>query len=259
MKTLLVALLSIGWVLSPAYAEQPAIVGEAYRLDSGELWYREKHYFRQGGLEHEVKYVDADGQPVARKLIDYRSGLTSPGFSQQGSSYSDYYAASWQSPEQLLLQYREPSSDMQQGVVEVRQPLVVDAGFDHFIRQHWEALVAGEKLTFNFAAPSRQQLVKLFVARMDCDLADANTVCFRATLDNLILRWFVTPIEVVYAADSRLLQRYVGLANIADEQGVNHKVDIRYQYPAASECDDCAAPSSQTVWRQPALPERLIL
>ena len=138
---------------------------------------------------------------------------------------------------------------MQQAPVAVEQPLVVDAGFDHFIRDHWEALMAGEQLQFNFAVPSRQQLVSLFVVRNRCEYAGEGEVCFKATLNNIILRWFVTPIKVVYNQQTRLLQRYVGLANIADESGTNHKVDIRYQYPA-SRCEDCADQPSRTVLRE---------
>ena len=46
------------------------------------------------------------------------------------------------------------------------EALVADAGFDEFVRQHWDALMAGEAVPLHFAVPSRLESLGFRIRRV---------------------------------------------------------------------------------------------
>ena len=217
---------------------KPDVIGEAFAMDgsvdekSGEqLLYRELHYYSDDGLKHDVVYQLPDGAELAKKTVDYQFGLTTPQFQQTNNLNGEFIAVDWQS-DRLLMQYRELTGDETQvQLVSPRDALVIAAGFDHFIRENWQALMDDQRLYFYCAVAARQQLVRLTVKKTDCSNRNKNDVCFEATIGNIFLRWLVDSIEVAYDRRQKQLTRFVGVGNITDQDGNSLVVDIRYRYP----------------------------
>ncbi|ODS22770.1 hypothetical protein AB835_12350 [Candidatus Endobugula sertula] len=111
---------------------------------------------------------------------------------------------------------------------------MIDAGFDHYIRAHWQALMAGKQLKYAFAVASRLKTMTMRIKRQPCQstLLSLNdeTVCFKTQPDGLLLRLLLTPIELSYSHRTQQLLRFRGLGNIADKNGNLLDVDIRYDY-----------------------------
>ena len=208
-------------------------IGMAYDLQSDELMYRETHCLSADRSEREVIYQDAKDKLIALKRVDYRSGSTTPSFVQHNFYSRESIEVSLQqgavkmsvidSDTRLASKtaLAEPSADL---------PVVIDAGFDEFVRQHWDRLLAGESLEFQFPLADRTSLVELRIQSRACSYATQSDQCFRLDLASWLLRLAVKPIELGYDAESRRLSRFRGLSNIGDENGKGMVVDIRYRY-----------------------------
>ena len=109
-------------------------------------------------------------------------------------------------------------------------PVVIDAGFDAFVRANWDSLVAGANKSFQFPFAARESLVKLRIKPVSCSYDSETDQCFRLEMNNWLLRMLVAPIELGYDARLKRLTRYRGLSNIGDGQGNGLVVDIRYNY-----------------------------
>lgn len=120
-------------------------------------------------------------------------------------------------------------------------PLVIDAGFDAFVRRYWDELVAGASREFQFPFADRSSLVEMRIKPLTCSYATKTEQCFRLELANWFLRMVVKPIELGYDAGSRRLTRYRGLSNIGDGKGNGLVVDIHYDYGGI------AAPACQRI------------
>ena len=208
-------------------------VGLAFDLGSDELLYRETHCLSADGREREVTYQDAADRFLARKWVDYRSGTTTPSFVQY-NHYSQksievapqrdgisMAVVSREDPEENMTTLAQPSDEL---------PVVIDAGFDDFVRTHWDALVGGENREFQFPFASQEGLVELRISPRACTYDTTTDQCFQLDLANWFLRLLVKPIELGYDAETRRLSRYRGLSNIGDGNGNGLVVDIRYQY-----------------------------
>lgn len=235
-------LLPVFWLLADAAnaLEAPVVIGEAYSLQDHSLVYREYHYSGDSDRLHRVDYRSDNGQLLARKTLDYGSGSTTPSFHQLDKRSGESVRVTRQQ-QSLLVEYRESEhATREQRRFPLVNSLVVDAGFDHFIRQHWSRLQTGEQFRFDFPVPSRMELVAFQLNRVKCSelsgpgaelKPNGAAVCLQIAPANMLLRWLVQPIELVYAATSPRLLVYRGLSNLADSKGEGLQVEIHYSYP----------------------------
>jgi hypothetical protein len=56
-------------------AERLVVIGDAYDVDEQQLLYREYHFYSEDLLDHKVIYKNPEGQELAVKTLNYRSGL----------------------------------------------------------------------------------------------------------------------------------------------------------------------------------------
>ena len=73
---------------------------------------------------------------------------------------------------------------------------IIDAGFDEFVRNHWDSLVAGEKKRFLFPFAERDSLVELRIKPAACNYPTETDQCFKLELSNWFVRMLVKPIEL---------------------------------------------------------------
>ena len=204
LKVLLTGLLfaSQVWAL-----EDADVVGEARAIASGDLLYRELHDCSEDGRYCKVSYQNPQGQLIAHKKLDYSNSLQAPALQVKDL--------------RLGTEFR-----LEGGMA---PDLVVDAGFDNFVRERWVDLASGGVVRFPFVVVGRNKPLKM-KAGLDEDRACAEErVCLAVTLDGWLLAALVDPIQLVYDNDRRLLQ-FRGISNIRDENGGSQKVEINYTY-----------------------------
>jgi hypothetical protein len=208
-------------------------IGRAYDLESDELLYSETHCVSDDGVKRDVFYRDAESKLIASKSLDYSSGVTTPSLVQHNLYSSESIEVGFEqgmvSMEVIDAESREPLKSAQAEPSQ-KLPVVIDAGFDFFVRQNWDSLVAGDSHEFQFPLADRESLVELRIQALGCSYPTQTDQCFRLDVANWLLRILVKPIELGYDNEARRLTRFRGLSNIGDATGDGLVVDIRYDY-----------------------------
>jgi hypothetical protein len=207
--------------------------GIAHALRGGELLYREVHYryAAEDGARHLVLYRCPDAGAFARKLlheapspsapdfdfVDARSGYRE-GVRREGTLWHVYVQDGTGAP---LRSQRLP----------VRAEAVIDAGFDHYVRSHWDALGQGVAHV-PFLLPSRLGYVDIALSDAREAIEDGQAVRrLRMRLD----AWyaFVAPvIHLAYTVEPRRLRAFEGIGSIRDGNG-RHRA-VRIEFPPAA-------------------------
>jgi len=213
------------------------VIGDAFGLKSNDLVYRETHCGTRDELASEVFYQHRDGSLIAHKELDYRSGLTTPSFVQHNFQAGEKIQVSFdqETVSMSVIDYEKRESNKSYPVADTAgKPIVIDAGFDGFIRDNWDNLVSGETQEFQFPLASRSSLVSLQVKPSVCSYETETDQCFTLEPSNWFFRMLASPIELGYDASLARLTRYRGLSNINDENGQGLVVDIKYRYQATA-------------------------
>lgn len=196
--------------------------GLAYEKKSGKLLYRESHWVQQG--RRLVLYRCPGGEPFARKqvsgasaapdfdLVDGRDGYRE-GVRTRGGMREVYSQAS------------ANASETSKGLPD-RDNQVIDAGFDVYVRQQWDALARPDRQRIAFLIPSRLQDVQFKLSPL---ATSAGSRRYALALD----AWYggVLPsMTVTYSSADRRLLRFEGIGNIRTPAG-KYPI-VRIEFPA---------------------------
>ncbi len=200
------ALLCAGPALSASDELNYNIKGEARDLRTGDLLYLEFHSCDELGLLCSVSYRGDAGEVFAEKSLDYTAAAIAP---------------------RLEMNDIRLARELQVETAETG--VVVDAGFDNFLRSNWEALDRGERVKFPFLLPGRDKPLPMSAERSSKDCTP-ELLCVEVKLSSWFLAALTSPIELSYSRDSRRLMRYRGISNLRGPDGDSQMVDIRYLY-----------------------------
>ena len=204
------------------------IIGEATAPDTGDFLYREGHRCTSDGTSCLVSYYDREGNSFASKRIDYTRSLTAPN-----------------------LEFKDTRLDVRVVVDEkATTDIVIDAGFDNYVRENWTVLAAGDELRFRFLAAGRPSPLRMSARRDLRQNCPDTQLCLNIALDSLLFGFFVDPIKLAYDRSTRRLLRYRGLSDIKDVSGAALDVDIVYTYNEFSRTDQISLET------RPATPAR---
>jgi len=233
-------------LLSQVYADSLTVVGDAYAPDGDALLYREFHYYSDDGMDHRVVYMTQDNIKMAEKSLNYRSGKSTPAVNHQAWVYPEKIQIVLDK-DQLSLAYTDNDNEEDRATLDANWPLVIDAGFDNYVRENWSSLLNGAILEFYFPAPTRMSLVNLRIKQKLCSAEQPDDVCFSINSSNWFIRLLLDPIELSYDKNTRQLSRFRGLGNMMDKKGKSLVVDIRYRYQSL-----CVDPDKCTRGQTPA-------
>jgi hypothetical protein len=222
--------------------------GAAFATADGHLMYRESHWlYRDRGTPAQlVLYRCPDGRPFARKQVRDIGSAQAPNFELDDgrSGYREGVRGVGETREVFVRANR--SAKTRSAPLADSPELVVDGGFDAYVREHWDSL-ARDGGTIRFVIPSRLKALSFKVTRQPDSSVDGRVVrMFRLSLDSWI--GFALPhIDVAYDARTRQLLRFRGLSNIRSEHGDNVRAEIRFEpgAPAQGSAAALAAARSQ--------------
>ena len=210
-------------------------VGYAYDMETGAYLYKEVHRERWVGGKHvgsTVNYVDKDGKTIVAKQIKYNSNPLLPEFNTIDKR-DGYKEASDVTGNRIKLSSRRTDKEnLESKAFTIKPGMVIDSGFDYFVRTNWDDLMDGEKMKMKFGVPIERDFFNFRLYKIS---ENKNTVKFRFEIDNMLLRVFVKSIEVEYFKREKRLYRYKGMSNINNEEGKSYFVRIVFDYPSINE------------------------
>lgn len=229
-RTAILLLAILAMAPPPASARWLSYQGDATSIGGSERVYVEQHFIRMAGeviAERVVSYRCPDGPAFARKRVDYSTSTTAPGF-ELDDGRSGYREGARHTAGGLELFVDRAGETARREVVVLTDSLVADAGFDEFVRQQWDRLVAGEPVRLDFALPARLDAYGFRIGRRAAE-ADGE-LQLRLQLRGL-LGWAAPNIDVAYSIEDRRLIRYAGLSNLSDPRGRPWQVRIDFPHP----------------------------
>ena len=216
--------------VSMAEAPFSNVVGSAYSLKTGELLYRETHK-PLSDETYRVEYSEPNGTVFGHKILDFSQSALTPSFSQVNDRNGEKIDVT-QTNNTLHVTYQEDSAtDAKKDSVKLVAGMIVDAGFDAFIKQYWDALEAGNQMDIEYLVPSKQTTFTFRFSQAACvQGTQKGAECFSLEPVSWFVKLAVDPIIVAYEPVQKRLLRFTGRANICDSQGKYHSVDIQYRY-----------------------------
>jgi hypothetical protein len=205
--------------------------GIAYVRGTDRIAYRETHWLfdRDGIRERLVLYQCADRTAFGRKWLREVPSAVAPDFDFEDAL--DGYREGVRTEQGARLVYVRENARAE----ERTRPLpasadgVVDAGFDAFVREHWQDLVAGRDPRLDFLIPSRFEYLPFALSGLPDTTMDGEPARrFKLKLAG----WygFVLPgIDLTYDREGRLLE-FDGVGNVRDAAGKNQ--NVRIVFPA---------------------------
>lgn len=215
-----------------AESERLLVTGTASTLKTGKPAYREYHDITK--IQHTVRYVDENDKTIASKTVQYLHGFNTPEYQLQDQRVDINTGSEWKDDHFIIFR-QEKSEKRHEKMVKPADDLVIDAGFDHFIRNHWDELIAGKVLPFSFAIADpltilNMQLTEVSAAKTAITQHSDRYRYFLANSRNKLIGWAIPEIHLAYDSESRLLQVYQGPSNITDQNDKAQTVNIRYEY-----------------------------
>ncbi len=220
-------LLLLAWLLPlPSLAAPPAnehYVGTAYAPHGGAERYREEHWvIRDGGQQTRlVLYRCPDGAAFARKWVRGAVDDPAPDFAlfDQRDGYRE--GVSTRPDGRHVYVQARAGATMQSQILAPAADPVIDAGFDAWLRAHWDPPAT----PLQFLLPSRLDWVPLQVQARDAP--ESGERSFRLRLD----AWYgfaAPPLRVTYDSGTRRLRRFEGVSNLRDANGGTQTVRIEF-------------------------------
>ena len=230
-----------------AAADEIRFVGTAKPINGGDVIYQETHTV-SGSCEegqftptdHSVRYSRQGGSTgedvFATKELSYAQSALRPDVDFRQPDFSEVLEITNRDDKTLAISWQAPSGSTEKATLDVRPELVVDAGFDNFVRQSWtNVVINGESVDFDMVAPTRGDYYGFTLDPTTDDRIDAEHVV-RIRPTSRLMRFLVDPILLGYNADG-ILTDYLGLTNIRENEDSNYTAHIRYSINATPDCE----------------------
>ncbi len=228
---LLLGLLLAGLALNSVAeaSDTTEFTGKAYDPDSGDLLYTEEHRLERvdGVPQREtVRYVTPEGDELAQKDMTYweparpayRLTVIDPERTETVEPETD--GVSVESVESGFLDWSDEEN------------YVIDGGFHYFILDHFDTLLDGDSVEFQFLAPTRTRWLGLRLRPIE--QADGQLL-LELNVRNRLLSLVISDIELTYDIETQRLLRYAGLTNLPKPGGGNYSANIEYSYPEGNQ------------------------
>lgn len=211
------------------YASTERYEGYAYATDGATLLYSETHwlYSDDGVPTRLVVYRCPDGRPFARKTLRDVDGASEPDFEFTDGRDGHREGVRRSAVGREVYWQERAGSPLQARQLEQGGDIVIDAGFDAFIRAQWNSISTAAPLKARLLLPSR-------FAALDVRIEDATTSADRAARQRRMQvrldAWYafaLPAMSLVYGEDRRL-REFRGIGTIRDSRGRNQEVVIRF-------------------------------
>ena len=206
--------------------------GIAIDKNSLEFIYKEVHkeIFLQGEhIEPITSFVEENGNEFARRQLDFRNSFQKPQYLLMDERNGLLEEIIHLGSNQFTIKYKKNSeSKLKEKSIYVPEPAIIDGGFNYYIKNNWDRLIAGDRLTFNYLSVAFQDYFSFRIYKVDENNNDSNIVLLRMESQKLFLRVLMKPIYVHYDLSTKRIVKYEGISNIRDLNGGSYKALLQY-------------------------------
>lgn len=206
---------------------------EARNLENNKAIYTEFHKeeYSEGKIETSItKYNDLNNNLISERIMEFGEDLIKPDFILK--DYKSGYIEGAEVVGSNLIRVftrTDSSSEMEEKFLTVEEPYVIDGGLTYFFIKHWDSLIKGETVEFNFITPSKLDYFSFRVYKDSLTtVGEREGMQLKLEPSSFIIRAFVDSIIIVYALDNKEILYYKGISNINDENGKSYSVIIDY-------------------------------
>jgi len=171
----------------------------------------------------------------AEKKLTFSDNPSIPSVTQEDFRFGELRKASV-THQQVELNYQANNQkNLNKVILPTKDVDVIDAGFDNFVRTHWDDLIKGNKISLNFASMSHLKLLALRISVQPASNCASKgekqygEFCFLVEIDNALLRLLLGNIKLAYDEQHRL-KEFNGVVNVEDEHEASQTAIIHYYY-----------------------------
>jgi len=217
----------------PGKEQNIKYAGVATRLSGGDRLYTEYHeeVYKKGLHTGTITvFRNAENKEIAKRVLNFNGSRTSPNFQLEDLRSGYKEGAEVLAPGKVKVWYRhDKSSELKTKELELKEPFVIDGGFNYLVKDNWEKIKSGEHITFQFVAPSQLDFFKFRVRKQkDLNYGSKPAILVILEPENFLLRMIVDPIKIIYNVSTKRILEYAGISNINDESGKSYKVILKY-------------------------------
>ncbi len=215
----------------------------------GRIAYREVHWQRGtgDGAERWVQYECPDGRPFARKQMPASALTQVRGYGWEDRRSGQAASINAAGGTVRISWKEDASANVRASRIPLPSDAVIDTGFDAAVRNHWAALMRGERLSLSFLVPGRQRFYPVQVHRR-------NPVRWQGipaqSIEVKLDTWYgvvAQRLSLVYADADRRLLEFRGPSNLRNAQGGYPMVTVRFTEAASAR----SAQEWQQAWGRP--------
>jgi hypothetical protein len=199
-------------------------VGIARDADSLRVSYIEHHQGLPSGAQR-IDYYQADLTPIAYKLLTYPGRPQHPSIEQENFVLGTKARVNV-TPDEIKM-WRFEAGKESSSSVSVSDVLIVDAGFDAFIKANWVSLQSTPTRQVEFAVAGSARTLKMHLDVEQGD--DPGAIKFSITPSSWLVRMFLPSLTFFYGQDRQLL-RYEGYSNFVPADSESQQVVVEFAY-----------------------------
>lgn len=199
-------------------------VGIARDAGSRQVSYIEHHQGLPSGTQR-IDYYQADLTPIAYKLLTYTGRPQHPSIEQENFVLGTRARVEVTADEIKMWRFEEGKASSSS--VPISDSLIVDAGFDAFIKANWSSLQDAPARQVEFAAAGNAQTLKM---RLTVEKGiEPGVVKLSVTPTSWLVRLFLPRLTFFYSEDRQLL-RYEGYSNFVPSDSDSQQVVVEFAY-----------------------------
>lgn len=222
MKQILIAVLLAGFVQQAA-ATVSHTIGVARDASDNSVRYIEHHQYSEDG-QHEIRYFDPGQNILLEKLMAYEGLPQHPRIEQKDYISDTNIVIRYDTDRATMVTSKGPVTE--DFTFEVTPDIVVDAGFDAYIRENWENFKNGKTHNVTFAIAGQSRLLPMKIERTAFSESGAS---FKVQPANWLVRMLLPEIQLSYN-EERQLTRYEGFSNLKPSSGQSRTVIIEFSH-----------------------------
>ncbi|PKL83417.1 MAG: hypothetical protein CVV24_04995 [Ignavibacteriae bacterium HGW-Ignavibacteriae-3] len=233
MKILTIIIMSLMGINGADTTSVKIYTSRAMDLKNDKLIYREFHEEKFAGdriVKSITKYKDTQNNVLSERIMDFADDLTKPKFVLNDFRSGYIEGAEPLSGNNVRVYTRENfDGRLEEKILKVNSPFVIDGGLTYFFRENWEDLLKGKTVEFNFITPAKLDYFRFRVSKNSIiEVGGRKGLQIKLEINSFILRAFVDPILITYALDNKEILHYKGISNVNDENGKSYSVEIDF-------------------------------